>query len=384
MATGTDAGLLDEARPQSVFKHSILDQYIIRFATMTARNLTPRRSVLVDGFAGRGRHDNGSAASAECMMLAAQKARNLTQIPIFLVEQKQKDFKVLDGVADEYRARGLQIETRHGDCGDYLGEIVKLARGSSLFLFLDPCGANLPWTLLAPVLSNKARGDWPRTEALLNFNADLTRRAGGQLHAGQVDTDGVRCLDTVCGGDWWRQVALDAFEACGRKDWESAAQNVAMEYARRLSRQAKMYCMIAPVSRRAHHQPVYHLIFLTHDVHGLWVMGDSLAVARQKWLRALEPDLQDGQGMLFSTIDDQIDQEQIDSAGIIRTNLVNLLADGSPKLVVEHTTAIFKDVYGLAKETTYNKVLRELIRADEVEFIVKGKKPHNSVIQKKK
>jgi hypothetical protein len=36
MAVGTGAGLLDEARPQSVFKHSILDQYLIRFAVMTA------------------------------------------------------------------------------------------------------------------------------------------------------------------------------------------------------------------------------------------------------------------------------------------------------------------------------------------------------------
>lgn len=51
MAVGTGAGLLDEAQPQSVFKHAILDQYLIRFAVMTAARLTPKRAVLVDGFA---------------------------------------------------------------------------------------------------------------------------------------------------------------------------------------------------------------------------------------------------------------------------------------------------------------------------------------------
>ena len=49
MAVGTGAGLLDEAQPQSVFKHAILDQYLIRFAVMTAAKLSPKRAVLVAG-----------------------------------------------------------------------------------------------------------------------------------------------------------------------------------------------------------------------------------------------------------------------------------------------------------------------------------------------
>ena len=53
MSRGTDAGLLDTPKPQSGYKHGLLEQYIIRFATMTASGLTPKRSVLFDGFAGR-------------------------------------------------------------------------------------------------------------------------------------------------------------------------------------------------------------------------------------------------------------------------------------------------------------------------------------------
>ena len=381
MATGTDAGLLDEARPQSVFKHAILDQYMIRYATMTASKLTPRRSVLVDGFAGRGRYDDGSPASGEYMMLAAQKSKHHTEIPIFLVEKNKRDFDVLNGVANEYRARGVRVDTRHGDFGTHLDEVLDLALGASLFMFLDPCGANLSWAQLEPVLTTR-RGKWPRTEALLNFSADLTRRAGGQVNKGQFDADGVRRLDLVCGDTWWRQIALDAFHASGDQDWETAANAVAIEYAQRLARVANMQWAVAPVYRRSHHQPVYHLVFLTHDPHGLWVMGDALAVAHQKWIRALGPDEEEAEGMLFSTIDHQIEENRAWSVAVIKQNLVALLSSGDTMDVVQHTKAIFGKSYGLAKETDFSCALRELVKAGDVEFVKKGSKPHQHIIRK--
>lgn len=154
MAIGTGAGLLDEAQPRSVFKHAILEQYLIRFATMTASKLSPRRAVLVDGFAGRGRHDDGSAASSEFMMLAAQKAKATTQVDLFLIEKSRADYLKLDEVAKEYRSR-VDVQTRHGDCGAYLEETLAGAAGASLFLFLDPCGANLPWDQNCPVFERR-------------------------------------------------------------------------------------------------------------------------------------------------------------------------------------------------------------------------------------
>ena len=183
MATGTGAGLLDAPKPQSVYKHALLERYMIQFATMTSKGLTPRRSTLVDAFAGRGRHDDGTPASGEETMLAAMKAaaqKDPVGISIFLVEQAAKDFAVLHQVADEYRSQGVDITTRRGSCANYLDEIVEVASGSSLFMFIDPCGALLPWDTLQPAIARRGRG-WPPTEALLNFNADFTRRACGQL-----------------------------------------------------------------------------------------------------------------------------------------------------------------------------------------------------------
>jgi three-Cys-motif partner protein len=381
MATGTGAGLLDAPRPQSRYKHVMLDQYAIRYATMTASRLNPRRAVLFDGYAGRGRFDDGSAASAEHMMLAAHKVKARTQIDCFFVEKGRSAYKVLSAVADEYRARGLNIETRRGECGDYLDEVLSYAAGASLFLFIDPCGAALPWDKVVPIL--KKRGAWPRSEVLMNFNADLVRRAGGQVLKGQLHEHGVKRLDVVCGGPWWRKVAVDAFHSSGGQTWESAAEAVAVEYATRISRAVgDMGWVIAPVRRQAHHQPVYFLVFLTYDDHGFWVLGHAAAKAREAWLYALGPDDETLEGMLFNTVELQIAQEHEAAVEKIKGNIIQLVSDGTAKAVVNCTGKIFEEVFGEAKETAFTKALRELIASGDVEYVKKGSKPHQHVIRK--
>lgn len=381
MATGTDAGLLDSPRPQSVYKHGILEQYVIRFATMTASRLTPKRAVLFDGFAGRGRFDTGQAGSAEHMMLAAQKVKATTRIDLLLVEKARDDFESLNKVADEYRARGISIDSHHGDCGDRLDDAVKLAAGASLFVFLDPCGAVLPMEKIKNLL--RKRGAWPRSEVLLNFNADLIRRAGGQLKKGLLDLGGVAKADAVCGGRWWREVALRAHVASGGQDWESAAEEVAHEYARRLVAGTNYGAVVAPVRRQVHHQPVYYLIFLTQDPHGHWVFGVAAAKAREKWLDSLGPDPDEREGMLWDTVADQLEREHAKAIEHITENLRRLTADGQPKAVVQHAHAVFGDLYGEAKETAFTAALRALVNSGEIEFVTKGSKPHQHVVRQK-
>lgn len=380
MATGTDGGLLDSPKPQSVYKHGILEQYVIQFATMTASALTPKRSVLVDGFAGRGRFDTKEAGSAEYMMLAAQKAKTTTAIDLLLVEMDAADYASLNSVADEYRFRGIRIDSYNGDCGDHLGDALTLATGASLFVFLDPCGAVLPMDSIKELL--RKRGTWPRTEVLLNFNADLIRRAGGQLKKNQLDLGGVAQADKVCGGQWWRDVALRAHEESGGQKWEAAADAVALEYARRLADCTPYGWVVAPVRRQIHHQPVYYLIFLTSQPHGLWVFGVSAAKAREKWIRFLGPDPDEPQGMLLDMVADQLEREHAKAIEHITDNLRRLTADRQPKKAVDHVTTIFGDLYGEAKETAFTAALRALVKSGELEYVSKGKKPRDFVFRR--
>lgn len=380
MPTGTDAGLLDSPKPQSVYKHGILDQYVIRFATMTANKLTPKRSVLFDGFAGRGRFDTGEPGSAEHMMLAAQKAKKTTRIDLLLVEKAREDYQSLDAVADQYRVHGIRVDSYNGDCRDHLGDALKLASGASLFVFLDPCGAVLPMNSIKGIL--RKRGAWPRTEVLLNFSADLIRRVGGQLKKDQLDLGGVAKADAVCGGEWWRDIALQAHVAAGEQDWESAAEAVAEEYARRLTEGTTYGSVVAPVRRQVHHQPIYYLIFLTRAPHGFWAFGDAAARAREKWIRFLGPDPDEPQGMLWDTVADQLEREHTQAIEHITGNLRRLTADGRSRKVVEHVEEIHGDFYGEAKETAFTAALRALVKSGEIEFVIKGSKPHQHVIRR--
>jgi three-Cys-motif partner protein len=379
MSKGTDAGLLEQPKPQSVYKHAILDQYAIRFATMTASRLNPKRAVLFDGFAGRGRFDDGSAGSAEHMMLHAQKVKASTQVDVFLVEQSKADWDRLDAVADEYRARGLTIETRHGDCADHIAEVFRYAAGASLFMFLDPCGAVLPFETLKPLLTR--RGDWPRTEFLMNFSADLIRRAGGQYKKGQLDLGGVAQADRMCGGEWWREVALQAHLKAGGTSWAEAAEAVAFEYAMRLTDGTRFGWAVAPVRRQVHHQPVYFLIFLTADPNGFWVFGVAAAKAREKWLTFLGPDESERSAMLWDTVEEQLDREHQAAIHAITDNLRSVCADGGSHAVVRRFSDIFGEAYGEAKETAFTAALRQLVKDGEVEFVTKGAKPHKHVIK---
>lgn len=371
MPTGTDAGLLDSPKPQSVYKHGLLEQYVIQYATMTASKLTPKRCVLFDGFAGRGRFDSGEAGSAEHMMIAAQKRTGSTQIDLLLVEQSRKDFETLDKVADEYRGRGIRIDSYNDDCANRIGGMLQLASKASLFVFLDPCGAVLPMASIKEIL--RKRGTWPRTEVLLNFNADLIRRAGGQLKKGQFDLGGVAHVDEVCGGDWWREVALHTYETSGGQSWESAAGAVAVEYAKRLTAGTPYGFVVAPVRRQVHHQPIYYLIFLTSHLYGYWVFGVSAAKAREKWIKFLGPDPNEPQGMLLDMVAEQLDREHATAIKHITENLRVLTADGEPKKAVDHVKAIFGDLYGEAKETAFTAALRQLVKSGELEYVTKGK-----------
>jgi three-Cys-motif partner protein len=303
VSAGTSSGLLDKVRSQSAFKHAILDNYILPFVVMTTKWIPSKRAVLLDGFAGRGRYPNGTPASGEHMLQAALKAQNSTRVEVVLIEQKRTDFENLALITEEYRQKGVTAVALHGDVRDHLDRIVRQAHGIPLFLFLDPCGANVSYDTIKQTLANNREKRSPATETLLNISADLTRRAAGAVNKGQHEHPVIARLNTMCGGEWWQRVALDAYNVSRDGTWEKAAEAVVDEYARKISETAGMKKVVVPVRRRMHHQPIYHLVFLTRAEHGLWLFGDALARARHAWLRILGPDAEEAEGMLFNTVD---------------------------------------------------------------------------------
>jgi three-Cys-motif partner protein len=387
LAKGITAGLLDSNdHTQSIFKHAIVRSYIPLFLAMTGSTSDKGRVVVMDGFAGRGRYADGSPGSAELIMRAVQKLQGYRSVATFFAETDPDNYRMLAEVVGEYSAKGLPARSLSGSADDHLSTVISAARGVPLFLFLDPCGALLPYSRLAEVIGSERRAVRPQTEILMNFSADFTRRTAGQLAAGRTGEAGIARMDTTCGGEWWRATAMGAYRSSARGNFEPAAEAVVNGYAERLARSGGMLRVTVPVRRRLHHQPVYHLVFLTRSQYGLWVFADALGKARQDWLRAIGrlDDDSDAQQSLpgMSRSDDMqqlIDSEKVRAQEVIEANLRDLARTGPFKLV-DHARQVFGDAYGIATDTVVSAAVRALEASRQLITVRKSSRIRDRVV----
>ena len=336
------------------------------FLAMTGSTSDKGRVVVMDGFAGRGRYPDGSPGSAELIMRAVRRLQGSRTVAAFFAETDPGTYRELDAVVREYAAAGLPATALPGSADEHLDTVVAAARGVPLFLFLDPCGALLPFSRLVQVIGAERRAVRPPTEVLLNFSADLTRRTAGQLAAGRTGEAGVTRMDVTCGGTWWRETAMDAYRSSPKGNFEPAAEAVVSGYAARLARTGRMLQVTVPVRRRLRYQPVYHLVFLTRSQYGIWVFADALGKARQDWLQATgrlddDADVQDAlPGMSRSEDMRQlIDGEKARAQEIIEANLLSLVRPGPFKLV-DQARQVFGDAYGVATDSVVATAVRAL------------------------
>jgi three-Cys-motif partner protein len=384
VATGTSGGLLDDSHAQSVFKHEILRQYMPPLVAMLGKYSDGRRVVVLDGFAGRGRYLNGKPASAELILQAMEGLRQSRQVSAFFVEKSAKDYRELAAVVDEYVSRGLLAQALAGAVDTHLDAVVTAAIGVPLFLFLDPCGANLPFTRLAAILTGPRPQVRPQTELLLNFSADLSRRAAGVLKAGQVAHPIIALMDETCGGAWWRDTALAALSRPTTRNFEPVAAAVAEEYAQRLAGAGAMHQVTVPVRRRMHHQPIYHLVFLTRSTYGLWVFADALGKARQAWLRVLGVvDDEDDDGGLWTSSENMewlIEAEEGRAKTAIMKNLRVLAGSHNRFKLVDQALGVYGEVYGVATDSSVAAALQALKASGELIVYQNASRPRERVV----
>lgn len=360
MSTGTTGGLLDSPKATSVFKHEILRQYVTPFLAKVASRSTDHRATLLDGFAGRGRFDNGDPGSAE-LFLRAVSGRPGINAHVRLFEKDKTSAARLSEVAAEYAARGIDVTVQRADIVDHLEEVVTLADGAPLFMLLDPCGQNVPFDMLVRILTGPRSSKWPPTEVMLNLGADFTRRISGTFEKGR-DSAGIETMTRMVGGGWWKDLAVSVHAATADGSWGPAADAVANEYTRLLASATGMGGVLTPVRRKPENQPTYHLAFLTRSPHGHWVMANALALARQVWLREVGPQPDDDQQALFEvdSVGDMIIDEQEAAMTRARVRLRGLAQRERKFMLMDHVIEAYGSDYGLLTESNLGKVMRGL------------------------
>jgi len=92
--------------------------------------------VFLDGYAGRGRHADGTPGSAELFL---QTTESQTHPGIswrcFFFETDPGSYRILEKVVDEYVQHGVTAECENSEVEPRLGNVLKVADGLPLFLF---------------------------------------------------------------------------------------------------------------------------------------------------------------------------------------------------------------------------------------------------------
>ncbi len=361
MATGAGDRYWDKQSLPSALKHELLQRYLPIFAGKTGSK--SNGVVYLDGYAGRGRYDDGQPGSAELILKIAedQGSRGISY-RLFFHETDSKSYAALKPVVDEYRARGVPAEASPDEAISGLSKVLAAAQGLPLFLFLDPCGLGIPFSDLTKVLSGPRSGRWPPTEVLLNFSLEAVRRIAGHVHSSTPNEKTMQRLDAALGGDWWRDIIRE------RRVTDDAVREIVQEFMNRLGEATQMQVCAIPVTRAPLHKPVYHLVLGTRSSIGVWYFGDCAARAEQKWWETREAqeaarDEAAGIDALFEISGlshPDIEKVEAEALPVIAENIARLAEQYGRFKVGDYPGEVFGRYLGVVRETVVRAAIKRL------------------------
>jgi three-Cys-motif partner protein len=361
MATGAGDQYWEQQMLPSVLKHDLLRRYLPRFAGKTGSRGAD--VVYLDGYAGRGRYADGSRASAEQILQVAENQRALgINYDLFFYEPSSDSYPVLKAVVDEYVARGVHAEAEKSEVIGALDRVVEASQGKPLFLFFDPCGLGIPFSVLVKTLTGPRAATWPPTEILLNFSLEAVRRIAGHVTSPKPNEQTMARLDVALGGSWWRSIVRDGVT-------EQAVNEIVDGFMQRLARDVGMRLFAIPVRRSPTQKPIYHLVFGTRKSLGLWHFADDTARATDKWwdaLAAQEKAKYDaiGQDSLFGNspvrAGPSLAGVEAQARPRIAENIARLVALHGRCRVGDYPAEVFGEYLGRVREPIVRAAIKEL------------------------
>lgn len=378
-----------EKRAAAVFKHGILKRYPIVFAAKAGFRVKDHRVVFVDGYAGRGRYEDGSLGSPLLLVQAAEFVKKYRNVTGLFVEKDPHHYAHLKRLLAE-EGRGLKHATLHGDLGERLPEVLSESRGAALFVFLDPFGTALHHDQLGQILR---RDDRNPTEVLLHFSVSAVARLGPAVRQvrehespSPEDLKKIERLNRFLGGEWWQEKFASVTGADDLGSATSVALTVSDRYREIIRDETGFDSVSMPVRPHPDNQPRYVLVLFTRHAEGKWQFADALGKAGMDWHEAWRNDRvtrnrrkreEFGQESLFDG-DEELpifDSEKYKKdkspkwVEVIERNLQQLLATHGTFRIVDHLA----DVYGITLGSAWIPHVREAVkRLNKAGVIDKG------------
>lgn len=293
MSHRADESFFDAKLTWSERKDRILGSYLVAYLPKIATQGKP--VLLVDGFAGKGKFEDGSPGSP-LIMLEAVRSYPSARARILAIEANKNLFARLSEVV-----RGFpEIQAVNDRFLNRLAEIEAAASTHSVFLYLDPFTAKgLDLVQLERVFSWLSRRQ--SIEVLVNFQAPIFARwalkALGRSIASEPSeeiptTPETRELDGIVGGDWWRDPASKASE------FDALVRAVVDGYCRRLRCAFAEVCFHEVFARSTHEVPKYVLVFGSRHPDALLLMNDEMvksghSLRKEELAESVQPGLFD-------------------------------------------------------------------------------------------
>jgi len=279
------ARFFESRRTAAVLKHGIIRRYVRPFAAKTGSASAGHKVVIVDGYAGAGRYEDGSPGSPE-LIIQALSPLNDRDVTCYFVEQDQTTFDSLCTVLAELNpGQSIKCVPLSGGIEDRFDELLGASKDIPLFVFLDPLGFGLPFERIAHVFDSRPAARYsPATEVMFRIDSQSIYRTRGALlsdaeYPGKVAQLGR--LDDTAGGDWWRDPAMAGLDTSSYLTW------FIDELFQRLRQRTKAGGWKVELRHDPDHLPAYYLIFLTRHPAGMDVFSACLSSAQEEWRRAV-------------------------------------------------------------------------------------------------
>ncbi|MFG3297609.1 hypothetical protein [Micromonospora chersina] len=133
------------------------------------------------------------------------------------------------------------------------------------------------------------------------------------------------------------------------------------EYARRLAADQRCSWCVTPVRNRAHHKPLYYLVFLTRHRDGFTEFAEALSLGLGQWRRAVY-DIENADTLFADEAAFLASEQALEDGWVneIEGNLRRLLGEGKPFVISKRYGEVYGAAAGQARQTHLRKAWSRL------------------------
>lgn len=346
MATKID-DFFDGKRPWSVIKDQVLRSYLPSYLAKV--NKLGRLILIVDGFAGPGKFEDGSEGSPLIICASAEKFVR-GKYRAFFINKDRKHHEQLTSTLKGANLLETVATPILGDTVEILPDLRRAIRDHTVFLYLDPFGpTGSPFSLLEPFLTRDKRVS---TEIVLMVHMPIVHRLAARnavLEGREYDTliqQYHMTLTETFGGEYWKPIMFD-----DQLLPEAREFRLINAYEKKLG-QYLPFVGSCPVRASEHERIKYFIVFASRHPDAMILMNDSMAQAYSKRMHEVA---------VAGTFFEKTDWQNERSVTGLREAILSLLASNPGLSRKDLWLKIVQDNFMRYLEKEYRQTVQQLI-----------------------